>query len=112
MKKYMNKLMAAGLSGSLLIAAASPTLALPLASSGPAAEKAAPAAITKVRGHHHRHHGHWRHGRWIGPAIGLGILGLGIAAATSPGYYGGPYGYYSPYPGRCWRDAWGRMFCN
>lgn len=111
MQKYMNKLMVAGLAGSLLIGAAGPTLALPLASNGTAVEKAAPVTTTDVRWR--GRHGHWHNGRWIGPAVGLGILGLGIAAATAPRYYDGPYGYYDPYyGGRCMQDRWGRVFCN
>lgn len=107
MRKNLNKLFAAGLAGSLLLGTAAPSFALP-ASNGKAVSQAAPATTTNVRWRHHRHH----HNRWVGPAIGLGILGLGIAAATSSGYYDGPYGYGYGYSGPCWRDAWGRLICR
>ncbi len=110
MRKSLNKLLAAGVAGSLLLASAAPSFALP-ASNGQALSQAAPAATENVRWRHH--------GRWIGPAIGLGILGLGIAAATAPRYYdydyayGPPYGYYDPYYyGGCWRDYYGRLICR
>jgi hypothetical protein len=44
----------------------------------------------------------WRRGRWIGPAVGLGIIGLGLGAAAYPYGYGPGYGYYGAGPGRCW----------
>jgi len=109
MRKNLNKLFAAGVAGSLLLSTAVPSLALPVASNNQAISQAAPATTTNVRWRHHN--------RWVGPAVGLGILGLGIAAATAPRYYDGyygPYGYYDPYPayGSCWRDYWGRLICR
>lgn len=45
-----------------------------------------------------------RRNRWVGPAVGLGILGLavGAAAAQNNYYYNQPYGYYQPPRQRCW----------
>jgi len=110
MRAYMNKIVAAGVAGALLLGAASPSLALPLASNGTAVKQSAPeSTTTEVR---------WRRG-W-GWGIGLGAFGLGLAAASAYpyGYYGpGPgYGYYAydPYyydAPRCWR-RWGRVYCN
>jgi hypothetical protein len=61
-------------------------------------------------GHHfrHRHHGGWG-GGWggwddwgWGPWVGLGILGLGLAAAASQNYNNND----------CWRQPNGRLVCN
>jgi hypothetical protein len=49
------------------------------------------------------HHHGWHGGGW-GPAVGLGILGAGVAGAlATPYYYGG-------YRQQCWvqQDSWGR----
>ncbi len=110
--------LALGVAGAITLGAASPTIALPLASNGEAVKQSAPAAATtEVR---------WRRG-W-GWGIGLGAFALGAAAASYPyygygygpyGYYDGPYygarySYYDPYYGGgqyCWR-RWGRIYCN
>lgn len=108
MRKNLNKLFAAGVAGALLLGTAAPSFALPVASNNQAVSQSAPATTTNVRWRHH-------HNRWVGPAVGLGILGLGIAAATAPRYYDGyygPYDYYDPYPGACWRDYYGRLICR
>jgi hypothetical protein len=108
----MKNVLALGVAGAITLGAASPTMALPLASNGAAVKQSAPAtATTEVR---------WRRG-W-GWGIGLGAFGLGLAAAGAypygpyygPAYpaYGPYYGYYDPYEGqRCWR-RWGRVYCN
>jgi hypothetical protein len=107
--RKLNKLVASGIAGSLLLATASTTsFALPVASNHQAVSEAAPAAMTDVR---------WR-GRYWGWGVGAAALGLGIAAASAPYYYGGYYGpryygYYDPYyGGGCWRDRWGRVWCR
>lgn len=108
MRKHMNKIVAAGVAGALLLGAVSPSLALPLAPNGTAVKESAPeSTTTEVR---------WRRG-W-GWGIGLGAFGLGLAAASAypyGPYYGPRYGYYAYdpyYPGaRCWR-RWGRVYCN
>jgi hypothetical protein len=106
MRKNLNKLFAAGIAASVLAGTATTSFALPVASNNQAVSQAAPATTTDIR---------WRHrGRWIG----LGVLGLGVAAATAPYYYNGYYGprYYGGYDpyygGGCWRDRWGRVFCR
>jgi hypothetical protein len=118
-KTTMTNVLAIGVAGAITLSAVSPTMALPLASSGSAVKQSAPgSATTEVR---------WRRG-W-GWGIGLGAFGLGVAAAGAypyygygPGYYGpayygpayyGPgYGAYGPYyGGRCWQ-RWGRVYCN
>ncbi len=107
--RKLNKLVAAGVAGSLLLATASTSFALPVASNGEAVREAAPVTTTDVRWH-----GRWHRG-W-GGGVGAAALGLGIAAASAPyyygGYYGPRYGYYDPYYGGCWRDRWGRVFCR
>ncbi len=108
MRKNLNKLFAAGVAGSLLLGSVAPSFALPV-SNGQAVSQTSPVTTENVRWRHH--------GRWIGPAVGLGLLGLGIAAATAPRYYDydyyyGPYGYYDPYYGDCWRDYYGRLICR
>jgi hypothetical protein len=109
MRSHLNKLVAAGVAGALLLGAASPSLALPIASNGVAVKQSAPESpATEV---------HWRRG-W-GWGIGLGAFGLGLAAASAypyGPYYGPRYGYYAydPYyygAQRCWR-RWGRVYCN
>jgi hypothetical protein len=117
-KTTMKNVLALGVAGAITLSAVSPTMALPLASSGSAVKQSAPeSATTEVR---------WRRG-W-GWGVGLGAFALGAAAASSyPYYYGGPaygyydgpyygarYGYYDdPYygGGRCWQ-RWGRVYCN
>ena len=114
-KTTMKNVLALGVAGAITLSAVSPTMALPLASSGSAVKQSAPgSATTEVR---------WRRG-W-GWGIGIGAFGLGLAAAGAypyygygygPGYYGpgyGPYyGAYGPYyGGRCWQ-RWGRVYCN
>jgi hypothetical protein len=107
-----NRLVAAGIAGSLLLATAGTSFALPVASNHQAVSEAAPAPTTNVRWHG-RWHGGWHRG-W-GWGLGAAAVGLGIAAATAPYYYGpGPYYYgaYDPYYGGCWRDRWGRVWCR
>jgi hypothetical protein len=116
-KTTMKNVLALGVAGAITLSAVSPTMALPLASSGSAVKQSAPgSATTEVR---------WRRG-W-GWGIGAGAFALGAAAAY-PYYYGRPYygygyndgpyygaryGYYDPYygGGRCWQ-RWGRVYCN
>jgi hypothetical protein len=107
MRKNLNKLLAASIAASVLAGTATTSFALPVASNDLAVSEAAPAKTTDVRW--------WYRGRWIG----LGVLGLGVAAATAPYYYNGYYGprYYGAYDdpyygGDCWRDRWGREFCR
>ncbi len=77
----MNKIIAGGLAGAVLLVVATPTFALPLNSNGTAVTEAAPVATTDVR---------WRRG-W---GWGLGGLGVGLAAgALAAPYYGYGYGY-------------------
>jgi hypothetical protein len=109
---------AAGLAGALALGAAGSSVAAPQAS--PAGIKSKPEATTDIssqrryryanRRVYRRHYGP---GPAVGAAIGLGILGAGVAAATAPryyysepypyyggpAYYGGGYGYggYDPY---------------
>ncbi len=110
-KLTMKNVLALGVAGAITLGAASPTMALPLASNRAAVKQSAPGpATTEVR---------WRRG-W-GWGVGLGALALGAAVASGypygpyygPAYpaYGPYYGYYDPYYGRCWR-RWGRVFCN
>jgi len=130
----MNKLIAGAVVGLTLIGAVSPTTALPLASNGFAVKQGAPETTTNVymrgighgyvargyaprsyawRGGHGWYGGRgygWRGYGWpgYGWGIGLGALGLGLAAGAYPYYYGyGPS--YGPY---CYRDYWGRLYCN
>jgi hypothetical protein len=113
-KITMKNVLALGVAGAIALGAASPTMALPLASNAAAVKQSAPgSATTEVR---------WRRG-W-GWGLGLGGFALGAAAVGAYPYYGygygpayapyyGPqYGYYDPYEGqRCWR-RWGRVYCN
>jgi hypothetical protein len=68
--------------------------------------------IITVGGHHHGghhfHHGHhgggwggWDNDWGWGPWVGLGILGLGLAAAASENYQDD-----------CWRQPNGRVVCD
>jgi len=80
----MTKLIAGGVVGVILMGAASPTFALPLASNGAALTQAAPETTTDVR---------WRRGwGWAG----VGALGLGLALGAAPYYGYGPGYYYGP----------------
>jgi len=108
-KLTMKNVLALGVAGAITLGAASPTMALPLASNGTAVKQSAPeSAATEVR---------WRRG-W-GWGVGVGAFALGAAVASGypygPSYYDGPYyGYYDPYyydGPRCWR-RWGRVYCN
>jgi protein-S-isoprenylcysteine O-methyltransferase Ste14 len=46
---------------------------------------------------------HRHRNRWVGPAVGLGILGLAVGAAAAQNrYYEQPYGYYQQPRQRCW----------
>lgn len=46
---------------------------------------------------------HRHRNRWVGPAVGLGILGLAVGAAAAQNqYYNQPYGYYQAPRQRCW----------
>jgi len=49
-------------------------------------------------------HVQYRRNRWVGPAVGLGILGLavGAAAAQNNYYNNNPNYYYQPPRQRCW----------
>jgi len=113
-KLTLKNALALGVAGAITLGAASPTMALPLGSSGETVKQAAPAAaITDAHWH-----GHGRGWGWGAAGIGLGAFALGGAVASGyPGYYYGPapayYGYYDPYNygGHCWR-RWGRVYCN
>lgn len=55
--------------------------------------------------------GGWGGGGWVGPAVGLGVLGLATGAIIASQY---PPAYYAPPPGNCWQrrpvyDQWGRF---
>ena len=55
--------------------------------------------------HGHRHHGHGfygGYGRYVGPAIGLGIVGAGVAAASCWQLYTTYDGYGYPVNARRW----------
>jgi hypothetical protein len=110
-KLTMKNVLALGVAGAITLGAASPTMALPLASNGTTVKQSAPeSATTEVR---------WRRG-W-GWGVGLGAFALGAAVASGYPYryyepypaYGPYYGYYDPYNDgpRCWR-RWGRVYCN
>jgi hypothetical protein len=107
-KLTMKNVLALGVAGAITLGAASPTMALPLASSGTAVKRSAPeSAATEVR---------WRRGWGWGAGIGAFALGAAVASGYPYGpYYDGPYyGYYDPYYDdgpRCWR-RWGRVYCN
>jgi hypothetical protein len=106
---------AAGLAGALALSAAGSSVAAPqTGSAGVKANSQATTDISSQRRHRHvqrrvyrRHYGP---GPAVGAAIGLGIIGAGVAAAAatapryyySDPYYGGPayapaYGGYDPY---------------
>lgn len=88
MQKRTSRLIATGAAIALLAGTNSATMALPLASGQPAAGSVH-GIVTPVNSRHHRHHGHWGHGGWNdwgwwgGPALGLGLLGLGLATAAA-----------------------------
>jgi hypothetical protein len=98
------RLIAAGIAGTILMGAASPVFALPLAQNGAAVSQSAPETATDVR---------WRRGwGWGVGALGLGLAagaiaspyyGYGYGPAYGPGYYYGPpapaYGYGPAYYG-------------
>jgi hypothetical protein len=89
MGKHMNKFVAACVAGALLVAEASPTMALPLGSNGAAVKQAAPESMAnEVRWH--RYYG-WRRYGWGGWGYPYYY-----------GYYGYPYRYYG-YPYRYYR---------
>jgi hypothetical protein len=118
-KITMKNVLALGVAGAITLGAASPTMALPLASNGAAVKQSAPAsATTDVR---------WRGRGWGWAGVGLGAFALGAAVGSGypygygyydygPRYYGPAYyGYYNQdpyyYGGQCWR-RWGRVYCN
>jgi len=110
-KLTMRNALALGVAGAITLGAVSPTMALPLGSSGETVKQSAPATVTDVR---------WRRGwGWGAAGIGLGAFALGAAVAGGypygPYYYGPRYyGYYDPYYSDgpyCWR-RWGRVYCN
>ena len=82
--------LALGVAG-MVLAASQPAAAAPVATNTAALKAAAPDATTDVQYRRYRRN-------WVGPAIGLGIIGAGIAAATAPRYYyyDEPYAYYAP----------------
>jgi len=91
----MTRLIAAGVAGTILMGAASPVFALPLASNGTAVSQSGPESTTAV---------YWRGRGWGWGAFGVGVAAGALAAAPyygyGPGYYG--YGYgpaYGPGPG-------------
>jgi len=117
MRKYMNRFVVACVAGALLMAEASPTMALPLTSNGAAVKEAAPESLaTEVRWHrHHRWHRHFgwhRHYGWR--RFGWRRFGWGYPYyAPYYGYYryrhgcyGYPYGYYG-YPYGCYGYPYG-----
>ena len=108
-KLTMKNVLALGVAGAITLGAASPTMALPLASNGIAVKQSArESAASEVR---------WRRGWGWGAGVGAFALGAAVASGYpyGPSYYDGPYyGYYDPYyydGPRCWR-RWGRVYCN
>lgn len=122
MRSNLNRLMiaglvTAGLTTATLAATVTTSSALPLATGNRVVSDAAPAVTTDVHwrgrgwrggwGWHggRRWHGGWGWRRGWGPGWGWGVgaaaVGLGVAAATAPYYYGG-----------CWQDRWGRVWCR
>lgn len=107
-KHTMRNALALGVAGAITLGAVSPTMALPLGSSGETVKQSAPdTTVTDVR---------WRRG-W-GWGVGLGAFALGAAVASGYPYYYDPYPryysyYYDPYNDGpvCWR-RFGRVYCN
>ena len=111
-KLTMKNVLALGVAGAITLGAASPTMALPLASNGTAVKQSAPeSAATEVR---------WRRGWGWGVGVGAFALGAAVASGYPYGayydgpyygyydapYYGARYSYYDPYyndGARCWR---------
>ena len=92
-KQTIKRAVVGAIFGAVLLGAIFPSSAAPVSSSTTAFRQATPSDVTDVR--YRRYYGR----RYYNPgaAIGLGILGAAVGAATigsGYGYYGPGYGYY------------------